>query len=222
MAMSRGRGAFLAILLLLSISAGAESWSIFVNNKPFKGKVSGKPEAMQLDAAALTQCTSIGLQVDAAAGTVTLNGESVPTIAQNGALLVDAKELAKRVGGKYSVNRDLYSVDVYLMPISTAATNKRLAGKWLVTDAHEGCCSYRKDVTFNVVEQGGTVSFAYPGGYRFKGQAMGATYTFTYSGPGSVSQMGSGSLTLAPDGRTFTGQLADMYGHRAVWTGSRQ
>lgn len=92
---------------------------MYVNNKVFKGATSGSPEKLMLDATPLAASTNVGLQVEG--GQVTLNGEALPTEMQGEALMIDARDLAQRLGGRYSVNKDLQSVDIYLLGAKPAA-----------------------------------------------------------------------------------------------------
>lgn len=101
------------LLLLVALPADCQSWSIFVNNKPFKGVTTGGPDKLMLDATVLASTTDIGLKVEG--GQVSLKGESLPSVPQGDTVLVDGRDLARRVGGKYTVNKDLNSVDIYLL-----------------------------------------------------------------------------------------------------------
>lgn len=108
-----------SVLLFLFLTLFASSWAqeyqVFVNNKPFKGQSDGKPAAIMLEAEALKELVKFDLVVDREAGTATLDGEPVSTRTVGDVVLVDAKELANRSGGRYLVNSDLKTVDVYLM-----------------------------------------------------------------------------------------------------------
>ncbi len=112
-------GAFLGLIVLLCLCVRADGWTIFVNNRPFNGEKSGGPDKILLAADVLAACTDVGLKVEG--GQVTLKGEPFPCVMQGANLMVDARELATRVGGRYTVNKEMQSVDIYLLGNRPAA-----------------------------------------------------------------------------------------------------
>ncbi len=107
------RGLLLPLLVVLALIAPGAAQNVFVNNKPFKGAVIGESSSLQLEAQTLVEMTSIGLRI--VEGKLMLDGAEVPTTTEDGKLMVDAQALATQAGGRYVVNRELGSVDVYLM-----------------------------------------------------------------------------------------------------------
>lgn len=105
-------GLTLIATLLLLMVAQAQTWDIFVNNKPFKGQSTGGSSNLMLEAVPLIKMVKLDLRADAQA--VTLNGESVPSELKDGVLFVDAKKLAEMCGGKLTVNKEFNSIDVFL------------------------------------------------------------------------------------------------------------
>lgn len=110
----------LLLLLCLLLPVQAQSWTIFINNRPFNGEKSGGPDKLLLEANTLAASTDVGLKVEG--GAVTLKGEPFPSVVQGANILVDVRELAARTGGKYTVNKEMQSVDIYLIGKRPSAT----------------------------------------------------------------------------------------------------
>ncbi|MCA9790249.1 MAG: hypothetical protein KC910_00580 [Candidatus Eremiobacteraeota bacterium] len=106
------------VLILLSALAAAQG-DVFVNNKPFKGVVGGEAGDLTLEAKVLASMTSIGLEVTE--DRVLLNGEEFASSKEDGVLMISAKTVVDKVGGRYLVNRELRSVDIYLMAAAKPA-----------------------------------------------------------------------------------------------------
>ena len=123
----------LCLLLLLAATALAQDWTIFVNNKPFKGYTSGSYQAFLLEAAPLAAMTSVGLEVDETGGKVRLKGEELPVVVQNGHLFVDARDLATRLGGRYNANKETNSVDIYLVAGKVASSGDAAPSAGILT-----------------------------------------------------------------------------------------
>jgi hypothetical protein len=96
----------------------AES-AIFVNNKPFQGSVSGESADLMLEAKTLAEMTTIGLEVTD--DKVLLEGEELSVSVEDGRLMVSAKDLVEKAGGRYLVNKDLQSIDIYLIDSSKSS-----------------------------------------------------------------------------------------------------
>lgn len=112
----------LLLLLCLMGATPAQSQSVFVNNRPFKGAVSGNAAEFRLEAQTLADTTSIGLSL--VEGKVFVDGVEFASTLEDGKLMVDANALATQTGGRYIFNRELGSVDIYLVgnpPASTAS-----------------------------------------------------------------------------------------------------
>ncbi|MBI3924198.1 MAG: hypothetical protein HY319_01530 [Armatimonadetes bacterium] len=99
---------------LLITPGSAHAWDVFVNNRPFKGKVEGGPQALLLEAEPLAKQADIGLKLEG--DRVLLGDREVPCQKQGEVLFLKARELCSlSPGGRYVVNQDLKTIDVYLI-----------------------------------------------------------------------------------------------------------
>jgi len=108
----------LAVLAVLAALLGSSSWAapgleIFINNKPFKGASSGSPGDLLLEADPYFQLAGGAFHFDVETGQATLDDSPIPVTVISGRAFVRAREMATRVGGKYSYNAALGSVDIY-------------------------------------------------------------------------------------------------------------
>ncbi|MBI3929621.1 MAG: hypothetical protein HY319_29030 [Armatimonadetes bacterium] len=102
----------LLIFVVGAVAVAAQSWSVFVNNRPFKGQVAGRPADLLLEVEAVVQGTDAGLHWDGAR--LTAGENEIPTLQEHGVWMVQGKALAEKLGGRYVVNAGLQSVDIYL------------------------------------------------------------------------------------------------------------
>jgi hypothetical protein len=109
---------FIAVLFLVCLccaTVSAQQYEVFVNNRPFKGESMGSSNAILLEVEVLQEMVKFDLDIDPVAGTVSLDGEPISSEEKGGVLLVNAKELATQFGGRYSVNKDFNTIDIYLI-----------------------------------------------------------------------------------------------------------
>ena len=105
-------------------------------------------------------------------------------------------------------------------PASAATVTKRgsspFDGLWHTHRVHTDGCSYIADDDLTLsTDADGITSIAgavFTGG---RGRVTGSTYSFSY-GPGNT-----GAVTLAKDGRSFSGSFADSNNHRGTLQGKR-
>lgn len=118
--------ALLPVFALLAMLLAAPAWTapgvdIFVNNKPFKGASSGPPGDLMLEAGPYFALAGGDFVFDAATGQATLDGSPIPVTVVGQKVFVRAKEMVAQVGGKYSYNPDMKSVDIYAFdPVEAA------------------------------------------------------------------------------------------------------
>ncbi len=116
----------LAILAILAILAGAPGQAapgleVFVNNKPFKGATSGAPGDLMLEAVPYFELAGGAFRFDADTGRATLDDSPIPVTMVSGRVFVRAREMVARVGGKYTFNAAMGSVDIYAFdPVEAA------------------------------------------------------------------------------------------------------
>ncbi|MBI3930366.1 MAG: hypothetical protein HY319_32820 [Armatimonadetes bacterium] len=103
----------LLVFILLGAPAHAQAWEVFVNNKPFKGQVIGGPSDLLLQAEPLDQMLELDLAIDE--NGVSLDGQVVPSETREGAVFVNARKLTELSGGRLVVNKELSSIDVYIL-----------------------------------------------------------------------------------------------------------
>lgn len=111
----------LLLLCLAGPTLAAPKTEIFVNNKPFRGASSGPAADLLLEAAPYFKLAGGEFKYDAETGLATLDGSPVEVTVVGEKVFVRAKEMASLVGGRYSVNAALGSVDIYAFdPVEAA------------------------------------------------------------------------------------------------------
>lgn len=121
----------LVALLLLFLAQAAEAQQLYIRNKPFKGATVGKGDSMLVEleplAVALGLAVSplgegwavavadeaLAAEATTPAGTVLVNGQSVPVQDQGGTHLVNLREFCRAAGARVVPNPALGTVDVY-------------------------------------------------------------------------------------------------------------
>ncbi len=109
------------LLLALTLPALAAPFEVYLNNKPFPGAVSGPAGDLMLEAGPYFKITGGQFRFDGGTGQASLDGESIPVTVVDGRAFVRAREMVKRVGGRYNVNQALGTVDIYAFdPVEAA------------------------------------------------------------------------------------------------------
>ena len=115
------------VCVALASSVQAQDVKVFFNNQPFKGKVSGSPADLQLEAGPVLE--RLGRKAEIAEGTEKIQideDKSVPVSNVSGVFMVRAKDVVSAFGGKYDYNKSIGSVDIYAYD-PVAAAKKSLA-----------------------------------------------------------------------------------------------
>lgn len=116
----------LLIWLLLAGLAAAQG-KVFVNNKPFKGKIAGSPADIQVEAAPFFEMIGARFAFDASTGKATVDGEEVEVVLVDGTPMLAARAYATKLGGKYTADPKMGSIDIYAYDPMAAARKALVA-----------------------------------------------------------------------------------------------
>jgi hypothetical protein len=113
------RGALLVALFLAGALPALAACEVYLNHLPFKGRVSGSPQDLWVEAPVFFAALKADFSCQGARAT--LNGVPLEVIRRQGVVWVRARQVAELLGGRYTFNEDLGSVDIYaLTPVQAA------------------------------------------------------------------------------------------------------
>jgi len=117
----------LVLILLVASLAAAQAMKVFVNNKPFKGKVAGSAADIQVEAGPFFETIGAKYAFDAATGKATVDGEEVEVVVVEGTPMLAAKAYAAKLGGKYTSDPKMGTIDIYAYDPLAAARKALVA-----------------------------------------------------------------------------------------------
>lgn len=109
------------LLGLLFGPGAAQNVKVFLNNKPFAGKVAGSPGDLYLEMQAVLKALGKAEVLDPAATSLELEGQALALQAQGGVAMCRAKDLCQVFGGRYEFNTSVGTVDIYAYDPTAAA-----------------------------------------------------------------------------------------------------
>jgi hypothetical protein len=107
--------------------AQAQSSKVFLNNKPFTGRISGSPSDVMVQADTAMKLLGLNVTIAPEAPSIELEGDKISLTWLGDIPMLRAKDLAQHFGGKYDYNASLGAVDIYAYDPVAAARKSLVA-----------------------------------------------------------------------------------------------